>query len=306
MKNKAFNVLIILALLLGAASLFLIKKYIETEKNKYKVAAPVPQSVKVETAKVLVATNDIPPAKAFDVLSYKVVDMPKPLVPPSALSQASDLNGRLSAYFIPKGDMILRAKAVLPAQLPRASFMIEPGHRIISVPVSELATSGFVVKNGDYVDLVGNFPVSREMLAPGQELFGSVIAVTFMQRVKVVDIFKGEVQAIGDRDTTPKDPAATGTPPAKTSSMGNQGRRLGEGTIATFDVTPEQAELIMGAVKASQGIYLVLRNYDDKEERVISNPMHQRIIAGLKQQQAKQAPPPAAPAPAAQTRKKVL
>jgi hypothetical protein len=105
-----------------------------------------------------------------------------------------------------------------------------------------------------------------------------------------VDIFKGEIQSSGEAEGE-----------GKKGSMGNQGKRLGEGTIATFDVTPLEAELIMGALKASQGINLVLRGYDDKEERPILNPMHTKIISGLKQVLGKEVvqevPAPVAPSP---------
>ena len=289
MKNKAFNVLIVLALFLGAVSIFLIKKFVEVEKGKVQTIVQAVEA-KVEMAKVLVATNDIPPAKPFDPLSFKVVDIPKELLPETALTQPSELDGKLSAFFIPKGDMILRAKAVLPNELPRASFMIAPGRRIISIPINEIVTSGFVIRNGDYVDLVGNFQVPRDFLAPQQELFGEIIAVTFMQRVKVVDIFKGEVQITGETEAD-----------GKKGSMGNQGKRLGEGTIATFDVTPLEAELIMGALRASQGINLVLRGYDDKEKRPILNPMHLKILSGLNQEIGKtvvqETPPSVNPTP---------
>jgi len=295
MKNKAFNLLIVLALILGAISIFLIQKFVKIERAKSGNNTVAGVAVVKETGKVLVASSDIPPGKNFGPLSFQVVELPKDLVPPTALTLGSELDGKLSSVFIPKGDMILSSKAVTPSQLPRASYMIEPGRRIISMPVDGIGTSGFVIKLGDYVDLVGMFSPDKEALARGQELYGGMIAVTFMQRVRVVDIYKGEVDSAG------------GGAPTQATGPSNQGKRLGEGTIATFDVTAREAEVIMGALRSSQGVSLILRRFDDDEIRVITNPLHNKIIDGLNQVVEKKAEvaPVQAPTPAP-SRRKVL
>jgi Flp pilus assembly protein CpaB len=305
MKNKAFNVLIGLALLLGVASIFLIKKLVEVERNKVKSSQMA--TVKVETDKILVTTNDIAPGKPFDVLNYKVVDMPKNLVPDSAVKDAAQLDGKLAAFLIPKGDMILSSKAVIPSQLPRVSQMIEKGRRLISIQVNEIVTSGYIIKNGDYVDLVGSFDVRKDMLGPRQEIFGTSAAVTFMQRVKVVDIFKGEVESSSESSGTKDKPVKPASSPTTTGQgVGGQGKRLGEGTIATFDVSPKEAEFIMNAVKSAKGVSLVLRRFDDQNVPTV-NPLHQKIIAGLSQADTgTEDAAPVAPPPTPPPRRKVL
>lgn len=294
MKNKAFNILIVLALLLGAGSIYLIRIYVKQQKEAAGVTlAGAP--IKIETSKVLVASSDIAAGKDFGPLSYSSVDMPKNLVPETAISVATALEGKVAAVFIPKGDMILASKAVLKSELPRASLMIEPGRRIISIPVTDLSTSGFVVKVGDYVDLAGTFPLNKEFLAEGQQVFGSVTSIIFMQRVKVVDIFKGEIEATG------------GDPKSTSGTPGASGKRLGEGNIATFDVSPKEAEVIMTASRVAQGISLILRRLDDTEERKVENPYHQKVINGLFQRiEDEEVAPVAAPTAPPVTRKKVL
>jgi Flp pilus assembly protein CpaB len=288
-------------------SVFLIKQFVEVEKRNLQANAKA-NVEQVETGPVLVATTDISPAKPFDQLNYKIVQVPKVLIPETALSKPEDLEGKLSSVLIAKGDMILSSKASVPELLPRVSFMLEAGRRLVSVPVNEIATSGFVIKNGDYVDLVGNFPADKDLLGPQQELFGRVVAVTFLQRVKVVDIFKGEVTALPEADPNAKTAPKPGVTPGTQGGVGSQGKRLGEGTIATFDVTPEQAELVMGASRASAGaITLILRGFDDNVIREITNPLHQKIISGLKQEQTRSVASPApVAAPPAPSRKKVL
>ncbi|NJK91818.1 MAG: Flp pilus assembly protein CpaB [Blastochloris sp.] len=299
MKNKAFNVLIVLAILLGAASLFLINLLVKQARRDALATVPqVVQQVQIPMVKMLVAADNIPPGQPLTPLSVRQVDVPQDLFPESALANPEQVLGRFSALFIPKGDIIMTSKAVLPEGLPRAALMIDKGRRFVSVPVDVLGTSGYVIKNGDFVDLVGSFEIAADQIPPGGQMLGSVAAITFMQRVRVVDIFKGEapIPVAPNFEADPEDGPQEEVRGTSSKAI-PQTRRIGEGVIATFDVTPREAEIIMSALKTSQGISLVLRRFDDTEIVPVANVMHQRVIDKLYQLFSTQEAPPAAPPP---------
>jgi len=294
MGKKGFIFLLLLALFLAGVSILLVKKLLDAAR-----VPPPPPPVQVITqtvdmVKVLVAKEDIPLGKPVGATNVDVVDMPKNIVAETALRSPDELVGRFAAQYIPRGDIIMQSKAVPPSQLPRASLIIEPGHRLISVRVDEIRANSFLVKNGDYVDLMGNFNVTDDLVKRGGgKPYAGTLPVIFMQRVKVFDIVSGN------------DAGGTG-PQGKGSDVSAGDRRLAKGTTATFDVTPRDAEIIMAGESKCSGLCLVLRRIDDEVITPPPSDMYRSIIDSLTgQNQVKEEAPPPAPAAPVQ-RKKVL
>lgn len=287
--NKSFTILVVLAVFLGLGSLFLIKKFVESEKAK--VLASVPQQTEVkpiETRDVLIAKDNLEAGTPLTDLNVGVVKMPSDIVPETALTSMDQIKDRFATQMLFKGDLILEGKVRTKDQLPKASLMISPGKRLISVRVDEVKASGFMIKNGDFVDLVGSFEVQDEMLPIGMDKpVGDRITVTFLQRVRVFDIIHGAVSGSNQGED------------------GQNAQRMAQGTTATFEVTPAEADIISNAEDVASNLWLVLRRFDDEEIKPPRSELEAKIIASL-QRVATKAPPPPEPVKPAPARKQVF
>lgn len=287
--NKSFTILVVLALFLGLGSLFLIRKLIESAKAEALANAPVQTEVKaVESKDVLFVKDNLETGTPLTDMNVGVTKAPTDLVPETALTSLDQIKDRFAVQNLFKGEFLLEGKVRTRDQLPKASLMITPGKRLISVRVDEVKASSFMIKNGDYVDLVGSFDVKEDMLTPGTELpIGSRITVTFLQRVRVFDIIHGNAGA------------------AKEDEGSNQ--RMALGTTATFEVTPEEADIITNAESVAGALWLVLRRFDDDQVRPPRSPLEEKIIASLQRKDIKIAsPPPPEPTKAPAQRKTVF
>jgi len=285
--NKSFTILVVLALFLGIGSLVLIRKLVESERAKALAERPAATEVKaVETRDVLIAKDNLETGTPLTDLNVGLVKMPADIVPETALTSLDQIKERFAMQTLFKGELILDGKARTKDQLPKASLMITPGKRLISVRVDEVKASGFMIKNGDFVDLVGSFEVKDEMLPPGMDQpIGEKITVTFLQRVRVFDIIHGT--------------AATGNEEDKSN------QRMAQGTTATFEVTPEQADIISNAEAVASELWLVLRRFDDDEIKKPRSSLEEKVIASLHRTDI-QAPPPPEPVKPTTTRKTVF
>lgn len=286
--NKSFTILVTLGLLMGIASFFLAVKLIESEKAKALANVPVPTETKqVETRDVLIVKDNLETGTPLTELNVGVTKAPVDLVPESALTSMDQIRDRFAVQNLFKGQFLLDGMARTRDQLPKASLMITPGKRLISVRVDEVKANSYMIKNGDFVDLVGSFEVKEDMLPPGSEMpIGSRITVTFLQRVRVFDIIYGTSAA------------------GQGGEQGNQ--RLAQGTTATFEVTPEEANIISNAETIATSLWLVLRRFDDESIRAPGNPLEENIIASLKRTNIKAPPPPAEPTKPPPQRKTVF
>jgi pilus assembly protein CpaB len=286
--NKSFTILVVVALFLGIGSVFLTVKLIESEKAKALANAPVqPETKQVETRDVLFIKDNLETGTPLTELNVGVTKAPVDLVPEGALTSLDQIKERFAMQKLFKGEFLLDGKARTRDQLPKASLMITPGKRLISVRVDEVKANSFMIKNGDFVDLVGSFEVKEDMLTPGSEMpIGSRITVTFLQRVRVFDIIYGNSGAGegGEKDN----------------------QRLAQGTTATFEVTPEEADIISNAETIATSLWLVLRRFDDESVRAPNNPLEEKIIASLKRTGIKAPPPPSEPTKPAAPRKTVF
>lgn len=287
--NKSFTILIGLALLLGAGSLFLIKRLVETEREKAKALLPPPtaaQEPTVEMSSVLVVKENLETGTPLTDMNVGIEQLPKKVVPEGALTSMEQIKDRFAVQNLFKGQVLFDAEARTREELPKASLMITPGKRLISVRVDEVKANGFMIKNGDFVDLVGGFEVPAEMLPPSADRpLGNRITVTFLQRVRIFDIVHG----------------TSGNP----QDNQNQGAgRMAMGTTATFEVSPQEADIITNAESTASSIWLVLRRFDDETITAPKTDLEKNIIASLLRTtpEAPVAPPP----PAAPKRRPVF
>ncbi|MDD5260636.1 MAG: Flp pilus assembly protein CpaB [Methylacidiphilales bacterium] len=299
MPKKGLTFLIILALALAGLSIYLFKTLLDNAKAQANVA-PAPQPEQMEMQKVLIAKEDIPMGKPIGLLDVDTVDFPQKFTPPGALKSMDDLNGKLSAQLIPKGDILLDKKVALPNQLPRASMIVEPGRRLVSIRVDDIKANGYLVKNGDYVDLVGTFPIPDGMAKPG-DTANKNLTVTFLQRVKIFDIIYGD-----EAGSTGQETSGTGPGVGKGKNPAGD-KRMARGTAtATFDVTPHEAELILTAEGQASNLMLMLRRFDDETITPPPSDLYKDLITNLSGESARKKVEEAPVQPAPQPRKRVL
>ncbi len=265
--NKSFNFLIIAALLLGVASIFLIIKYVDARVKKASEAAPT----KEYTMKpVIVAKEAIVAGDSFTKYNTEIRTMPDEFLPPNVISDLEELTEKIALYSIPVGDMLLTSKVGQPTQLPKASAIIQKGKRLITIPVDDQSAAGYTVKNGDHVDLVGIFNVTPDLIEREEAPIGGSLGVTFLQRVEVFDIIHGSSANAGEAGNQGMTDGAEST---EVASAG----RLAQGTTATFMVSPQEAEVILAASTVAESIYMMLRRYDDEEITPQPSTLHERI-----------------------------
>jgi Flp pilus assembly protein CpaB len=278
--NKSFTILVFLALVLGAGSIFLIKKIIDVERQKaLDSRGVVPTATEqIEMGDVLYVKDNLEtgtPLTDMNVASRKV---PASAIPETALRTMEQIKDQFAFQPLFKDEWLLQPKIRSRDNLPKASLMIEPGKRLISVRVDEVKANSFLIKNGDFVDLVGSFNVDADNMPAANPPLGQKITVTFLQRVKIFDIVHG-------------------------SSVPNQGAegaeagqaRMAMGTNATFEVTAQQAEIITNAETVANSMWLVLRRFDDEGIYEATSDLERKIISNLvrsDQVVSKPAPPP--------------
>jgi len=284
--NKSFTILVILALILGGVSIFLIKKIIDVERDKFRTSAPVVegQADKIEMGDVLFVKEDLQMGTPLTDMNVGVVKVPASVIPETAIRSMDQIRDLFAFQALFKNEWLLQPKARPRESLPKPSLVIEAGKRLISVRVDEVKASSYLVKNGDFVDLVGAFEVEPELMPSKNPPIGKRITVTFLQRVKVFDIIHGS-QVSGSADGA--------------GGQANEGGRLAMGTNATFEVTPMEAEIITNAESVSSSIWLALRRFDDVSVNEPRNELEKGIIANLNRTHVnvpEVVPPPEKPA----------
>lgn len=281
-KGK-FGLLIGLALFMAVVSIVLINLTIGSEKrkaaNKARSAAwdefqkQAPKGPQGDT-EVLVARQDIPAASEIlqEMVETKVV--PKEFVPAGAFSKLEDLNERISVHFIPAGDVFMPCKVKPKREISRASFLVEPGKRYITLPL-EPAVQGVaaMIRIGDEVDILATYGDNPQR----------AVSKIIVQRAKVIDVAYGDskvnlAQPVGEEDVY---------------------KRLGIGDTVTFQVAPEDAEMLKALEASGINYKYLLRNYKDKELVKTDGKRTRDVINGLfgiKEEAPAEAPPPP-PAP---------
>lgn len=250
--NKAFNFLILAAVLLAGVSIFLIYQYVESEKQRVKAEAPTTAELDMKT--VYIAKIDIKTGTELADLNVQPNDMPAKYVPATAVTKKEDIEDKVSAHFIPAGDILMQAKVTSRENLGRAAQMIPKGKRLVTISVNSESSSAYLIKNGDYVDLVGIFNGSDDKPLP----------VVLMQRLEVFDIQHGNEVSSGNPEDTPK-------------------ARMGRGNNATFIVTPKEAEIIRKAEAEANQLTLLLRRPDDEEiVEIAMTPESERILKQIR------------------------
>lgn len=251
---------IIVAVAMGLVAIFLVNKYTEQRiVSAVSEIARQQQAAAIATAKgdydAVIALREIPRGQAIEREMLIVKKFPGEFVQPGALNLIESVVGKTAAADILPGEQITASKLGFPGSGPTVvsslSLKVPAGKRAITIPIDTLSAAGGMVRPGDYVDIIGNFPVPAQQ-ADGK-MGAQLATVTLFQNVLVLAV-SGEFASpggIGPSRSGKGETVAPSAPPAPASSQAVQ-------TI-TFALPPKEAELLLFAQEQGR-LKLVLRS----------------------------------------------
>ncbi|MFZ5806859.1 MAG: Flp pilus assembly protein CpaB [Verrucomicrobiota bacterium] len=289
-KGK-FGLLIVLALLMAGVSLILVVAWGKREADKaskkavqaaleqmQKQQAEVAERLAKERTAVVVANGDIAAASIIFPEMVQTKLFPPEVVPPNALTNVNDATNRVSMHFIPAGDIIMDCKAKPKSDVSRPSFLVEKGKRYITLSIDP-AVQGVaaMIRIGDIVDILATYGDTPQ----------NSISKIIVQKAKVIDVAYGDVKGSNNKDSS--SPTEPGMPE----------KRMGIGDTVTFEVNPDDAEMLKALESSSISYKYLLRNYQD--DAIVETPGRRTsdVISGLfgikDVAPTAEAPPPPAP-----------
>jgi pilus assembly protein CpaB len=199
--------------------------------------APIMLKQTVDATQVLVARTDLPLGSITTEQSFRWQDWPKDAVSPSFITKTNKPQGEKTyASFIARspilaGEPITENKVIKSGSGGVLAAILPPGMRAVSTKISELTAAGKLILPNDHVDLI-LIQRKRGKANSGEE----VTADTLFRNVRVL--------AIGQTLET------------------KDGKKNADGNVATFELTPRQAEALALANTLGE-ISLALRSVAD-------------------------------------------
>lgn len=210
---------------------FLLMKSIVTKPREIR------KEVHTNTAEVLVARADMGLGTQASEASFRWQAWPQDAVPPGAVTRSSggspikDFVGGIARTPIMAGEPITRTKVVKAGEGSVLAAILPQGKRAISTKITDDSAVGKMILPNDHVDVI---LARRARSRNGQEEF---ISDTLFRNVRVL--------AIGQQ------------------LEAKEGKKGAEGTTATLELTPAQAEILAYAKSSGGEISLALRSIAD-------------------------------------------
>lgn len=244
--------IILLALALGCGLVASIGiNQVMANRNNGPSAAPI------DGTEVFVALTDIAMGDPISAAVLKLEKWPTDKMVDGMISKLEDVEGRRSRQKIYAGEPILENKLLKKGESgASATDMIPPGYRAVPISVDAVSGASGMILPGDRVDLLVN-------VQPGQHRIERATTRTFLQNVKVFAVDDNFSRAGDEKTATAK-------------------------TISVL-VTPQQAELVMLAVKVGT-VQLVMRSANDDAAESTEGVDVQTLLQGHSD-----TPPPPAP-----------
>jgi len=225
---------LIAAVVMGLFAIILVNKYLsQIEQDKAKTGG--------EIIRVLIATKRIQAGTRINRTMVELKKIPVEFVQPSALNSVEAAMGKTAVIDIAGNEQILASKfsdAISKGPGSTLAMKTPFGKRAITISVDELSAVGGMVKPGDYVDIIGNFPFPQ-MVAGKAET--QIVTVMLFQNVLVL--------AVGSQ--IEREEVIDG------GSRGGSARR--SASSVTLALAPKEAELITYAQQQGR-LKLILRS----------------------------------------------
>lgn len=235
MNSRAFTT----SLLLAALAVAMIWSYIESRETEL-------QSDYGNQTPVVVAKEDIKELEIIDDRKVQLVNIPSKFQMPGHFKRVEDLYNTIAAVPIKKGEQITVPRVTYPGSQSGLSRQISIGRRALSIQVTEGQAVSRLLKPGDRVDilaLVDYASGKKDKLKVKTVLQDVLVLSTGLYITNSVPI----VNVKNENETRP----------LKLNSFTNF-------NTVTLELSPFEVQKMVFLISAGNGIYLSLRNNDDK------------------------------------------
>lgn len=236
MNTRAFTISLILALL----AVMMVLSYIssrETELiSEYGNSTPV-----------VVAKEDIKELEIIDDRKVQLINIPSKFQMPGHFKSVEELYNTIAAVPIKQGEQITSPRVTYPGSQSGLSRQISIGSRALSIQVTEGQSVSRLLKPGDRVDVLAMVDYAagkKEKLKVKTVLQDKLVLSTGLyvtNSIPLVNVKNGENE--------PRQ--------MKLNSYTNY-------NTVTLELTPFEVQNMVFMMSAGNGIYLSLRNNDDK------------------------------------------
>lgn len=241
MNSRAFTT----SLVLAGLAVAMIWSYIESRETEL-------QSDYGNQTPVVVAKEDIKELEIIDDRKVQLINIPSKFQMPGHFKRVEDLYNTIAAVPIKKGEQITVPRVTYPGSQSGLSRQISIGKRALSIQVTEGQAVSRLLKPGDRVDilaLVDYASGKKEKLKVKTVLQDVLILSTGLYVTNSVPIIN-----------------------IKNDNSSRQ-MKLNNYTnfnTVTLELTPFEVQKMVFMISAGNGIYLSLRNNDDKTIERIS------------------------------------
>ncbi|MGE5615232.1 MAG: Flp pilus assembly protein CpaB [Bacillota bacterium] len=177
--EKTNKKIIIIALIMSLITAALV--YIYVSNNTSAKEAPV-----IEYAEVYVAARTIPAGTEITKEDVKQVKVAKELANANAAADMADIAGKRAKESIIEGEQFM-IERLSDGKDMSMSFSIPDGMRAVSMNVNEQIGAAYLLRPGDYVDIVASFEQEEESQADADKHYPRITRV-ILQNVQVLAI----------------------------------------------------------------------------------------------------------------------
>lgn len=241
MNSRAFT----LSLLIAGLAVFMVQSYIEGREAKFKeeYGNMVP---------VVIAKVDIKELELIDDRKVQMITVPKKYRMNGAFDKQDNLYNTIAAVPIKKGEQITKPRVTYPGARSGLSRQVSIGKRALSIQVSEGQAVSKLIKPGDRVDVLTLIDY-----AGGKK-----------EKMKVKTVLQ-DVYVLATGLNVTKELPLIGMKVDKEVRSMNLNNYTNFNTV-TIELSPYEVQKMIFLITAGRGIYLSLRNNDDKTIERIS------------------------------------
>lgn len=241
MNSRAFT----LSLLIAGIAVFMVQSYIEGREAKFKeeYGNMVP---------VVIAKRDINELELIDDRKVQMITVPKKYRMNGAFDKQENLYNTIAAVPIKKGEQITKPRITYPGARSGLSRQVSIGKRALSIQVNESQAVSKLIKPGDRIDVLTLIDY-----AGGQK-----------EKMKVKTVLQ-DVYVLATGLNVTKEIPLVGMKVDKEVRKMNLNNYTNFNTV-TLELSPYEVQKMIFLITAGRGIYLSLRNNDDKTIERIS------------------------------------
>ncbi|MCM2349517.1 MAG: Flp pilus assembly protein CpaB [Bacteriovoracaceae bacterium] len=242
MNSRAFTT----SLILAGLAVAMIWSYISSRETEL-------QSDYGNQTPVVIAKEDIKELEIIDDRKVQLINIPSKFQMPGHFKRVEDLYNTIAAVPIKKGEQITVPRVTYPGSQSGLSRQISIGKRALSIQVTENQAVSRLLKPGDRVDVLALVDY-----ASGKK-----------ERLKVKTVLQDVLLLSTGLYVTNSVPIVN----LKSSENDSRQMKLNSYTnfnTVTLELTPFEVQKMVFLISAGNGIYLSLRNNDDKTIERIS------------------------------------